>query len=454
MLCSDANLLLLYCSPQDAGSDCVEIGVSTFQVDATPPIGSPLCLGYVTPVKKIVDPLSVRGLVIITEGPPIVLCAVDWVEIANGGYDCWRRALSDAVGTTPDRVCVHTIHPHDAPGHNFSEEELSYGGEISTSVQDRSFVESVVERVAESAKRSLGHIVKVTHVGFGKAEVQKVASNRRLLDEQGKVKHVRYSSCSDESLRELPEGVIDPYLRNVSLWNGEVPIVSITYYATHPQSFYGKGAVSPDFVGMARAMRDATLPEVFHVHFNGAGGNIAAGKYNDGSPINRLILAQRLLKGMESAWNNTIVSPIRSIEWKVRSSALPIRDSIKELGKEGLISIVKDEKVPRPERIHALHSLVWLQRCSAGYEVDITCLKLNEIYILHMPGELFVEYQLLSQQLRPNSAVCVAAYGDCGPGYIGTEVSYQQGGYETSVVSRVAPNVEKVINDAMKELLT
>ena len=58
----------------------------------------------------------------------------------------------------------------------------------------------------------------------------------------------------------------------------------LTYYATHPQSYYGKGDVSADFVGMARGLRERRLPGVPHIHFNGASGNIAAGKYNDGSP--------------------------------------------------------------------------------------------------------------------------------------------------------------------------
>ena len=50
--------------------------------------------------------------------------------------------------------------------------------------------------------------------------------------------------------------------------------------------------------------------------------------------------------------------------------------------------------------------------------------------------------------------MALAAYGDYAPGYIGTEVSYQQGGYETSPkASLVAPSVEAVIMDAMKRLL-
>jgi hypothetical protein len=70
-----------------------------------------------------------------------------------------------------------------------------------------------------------------------------------------------------------------------------------------------------------------------------------------------------------------------------------------------------------------------------------------------MPGELFVEYQLAAQKMKPGSFVAMAAYGDYGPGYIGTKVAYTQGGYETGIVSRVAPDVEQVLMDAMRHLL-
>jgi hypothetical protein len=70
-----------------------------------------------------------------------------------------------------------------------------------------------------------------------------------------------------------------------------------------------------------------------------------------------------------------------------------------------------------------------------------------------MPGELFVEYQLAAQAMRPGEPVMMAAYGDYGPGYIGMKWSYPQGGYETGVVSRVAPEVEDVLIPAMRKLL-
>jgi len=66
-----------------------------------------------------------------------------------------------------------------------------------------------------------------------------------------------------------------------------------------------------------------------------------------------------------------------------------------------------------------------------GETIDIACLKIGPAYVLHMPGELFVEYQLAAQKMRPDSPVLMAAYGDYGPGYIGTAIAYTQGGYET-----------------------
>ena len=70
-----------------------------------------------------------------------------------------------------------------------------------------------------------------------------------------------------------------------------------------------------------------------------------------------------------------------------------------------------------------------------------------------MPGELFVEYQLAAKAERPDLFVAMAAYGDYGPEYICTDIAYQQGGYEGSDASGVAPGSEKIMMDAIKNLL-
>ena len=110
----------------------------------------------------------------------------------------------------------------------------------------------------------------------------------------------------------------------------------------------------------------------------------------------------------------------------------------------------------KPVRLRAdtASDLVWLRRCLAGDRIDIACLRLGTTRVLHMPGELFVEYQLAAQKLRPDLFVAMAAYGDYGPGYIGTEIAYSQGGYETGPhASLVSPKVEGVLTGVLEQLL-
>ena len=57
---------------------------------------------------------------------------------------------------------------------------------------------------------------------------------------------VRYTATTDPKIRDFPEGTIDPLVRLVSFWDGERPAAVLSYYATHPQSYYYTGKVSAD----------------------------------------------------------------------------------------------------------------------------------------------------------------------------------------------------------------
>jgi hypothetical protein len=432
-----------------------KLRIATFQADVTPPLGSPLCCAAgVKPAAKIVDPLSARGVILLVPPKPIVLVAVDWEGIANAGWDEWRRAIADAVGTDIEHVSVHTLHQHDAPGYDPSAERLLQPKALGAKIYNPDFMRQAIARVAQAAHAAVRNPQTVTHLGLGRAKVIQVASNRRVLGPDGKVKYVRFSSCKIPEAREAPEGVIDPYVRSVSFWQRNRPLVSITYYATHPQSYYGEGGVSADFVGMARTLREADLPGVAHIHFNGAAGNVAAGKYNDGSPEMRPILARRLADGMKAAWGSTVKMPIRAsdVGWRTLPVSLPLAAAIRD--ETRLVNVIEDAQQPLRLRLATGRDLAFAQLCAANRKIPLFLLTLGPARVIHMPGELFVEYQLAAQDMMPGSFVAMAAYGDYGPGYIGTRIAYSQGGYETGPVSRTSPDVEDVLMPAMRQLLT
>jgi len=139
------------------------------------------------------------------------------------------------------------------------------------------------------------------------------------------------------------------------------------------------------------------------------------------------------------------------VSWTTRDVLMPVTEQLR-LG--DVEAIVRDPARTVKERIYAATQEIWMRRCEAKDPVTLQCLRLGTARILHMPGELFVEYQLAASQMCPAGWVAVAAYGDYAPNYIGTAISYQQGGYETEARSSlVAPGVEAVLIEAMQGVL-
>jgi hypothetical protein len=448
-----AVLVVTACLAQGSAAWAAEapgLSVAPFDMDISPPVGS--LMHYNEVIGQWDLGLRARGIVLLGAGDPIVLCAIDWVGIANEAHDVFRSTLAKAAGTTADRVTVHTLHQHDAPFCDFSTEKTLKEYGLDPKQFEGTFAREALDRLAKTVSGSLKKAQPVTHLGLGEAEVFKVASNRRILGPDGKVRGVRYTACGDPKLRAEPEGLIDPMVSLVSLWNGEAPVAVLSYYAVHPQSYYRTGVANPDFPGVARFFRQLAVPDALHVHFDGAGGNLGAGKYNDGSHENRLILAQRLADGMRRAWENTKTEPLSAdaVKWGVVPVALP---PAALLDGEKIEALLKD-KAYTDDKIFPARHLAWLRRCQSGHKIEVSCLALNGARILHLPAELFVEYQLAAKAARPDLFVAMAAYGDDGPAYIGTQAAYTQGGYETSPrVSRVAPEVEVVLTGAINTLL-
>ncbi|MBZ4190833.1 hypothetical protein [Niabella beijingensis] len=451
--CRYGWLLLFFCTPvgqlhAERGIPCrgEELRIAVFDVDATPPEGS--WLAYDSLVNTWELGLRAKGIVLLGAGEPIVLCAVDWIGIANEGNDAFRETLAAAAGTTRERVAVHTLHQHDAPACDFGAELLLKKEGLKLYGFESSFQRQVLERLTTAIRNALGKARVVTHYGLGKAEVRDVASNRRVLGNDGKVLFTRTSATKDPVARAAPQGLIDPELSLISFWHNDLPLAVLSYYATHPQSYYRTGIANPDIPGVARFFRQLALPDALLLHFNGAGGNITAGKYNDGRHENRYLLAQRLEEGMKQAWEQTVKIPVtaKEIQWKVFPVTLPAKP-----GLDSIRTLLHTQ--PAVFIANNASKLVWSQRLKAGRKIDFSCLVIGKARIVHLPGEPFVEYQLAAKKMRTDLFVTVAGYGDYAPGYICTAAAYTEGGYEPGMASAVTADVEQVMLNAIKKLL-
>lgn len=423
--------------------------LATFAADITPPLGHPLCGGWIEPVRGVDDPLKALGVVLLGMGKPVVLCALDWCGIRNDAHLLWRKALADAAHTSIEQVAIQTVHPHNAPFADTEAEKLIAAAPNPTSSLDLQFFDRAVSSTAEALRAALAKTRRFTHVGTGQGRVEQVASNRRVLGDDGKVKWTRTSATRNKEARDAADGTIDPFLKTLSFWDGDTPLAALNYYATHPMSYYGDGQVSADFCGLARQQRQDADPSVFQVYFTGCAGNVTAGKYNDGAKENRAILRDRMVNGMAAARAATKRQEVTGWEWRVRPLRFEPRPE-KSFSAEASRQVLQDPKQKPAARNNAAYQLAWLKRLDRP--IDLGCLDFGSVLVAHLPGEPFIEYQLAAQVFRPDAFVCVAGYGDDGCGYIPTSEAFYQGGYEPTV-ALASSSTDFILKDALRRIL-
>jgi len=440
-------LLGLYQLPGQAA----EFRLARFSADVTIPLGH-RCMGILpTKSKEIVDPLRVYGFVLLGADQPIVLAAFDWCEIRNDAFDQWRDALAKAAGTVRQRVLVSSLHQHDAPVIDVRAQHLLDQVGLAGELYDVEFHQQTLARVSLAVKQSLASAEPVTHIGLGRARVNQVASNRRVVLPGGNPGYGRGSSSGgNQQLADADDGEIDPWLRTISFWNRRTPLLALHSYATHPMSYYGRGGVSWDFVGIARQRREQDDRRVLQVYVSGCSGDVTAGKYNDGSPDNRAVLADRLYQAMQAAWQKTTRVPLKDVGFHNVSFSLAFNDD-QQFSRPVLTSTLENAEADTGKRILAAMGISSLDRIAEGRQIDMPCVQLGPARIVLFPGEAFVGYQLMAQELCPDEFIMSIGYGECWPGYIPTRRAFEENfGHSWRWV---APGADRQLETALRAVL-
>ena len=424
--------------------------LATFRFDVTPPEGHSLCGGWIRPVVGVDDPLEAMGYVLLGIGKPIVVCAVDWTGLANSAHIQWRKALADAAKTTIDRVAVQCVHQHNAPFACMDAQAIVQEQGDLPDIVNPVFFDRCLKNAGDAVTESLKKTTPVTHIAHGEARVEKVAANRRIIGLNGKLISQRGSSSRKPEHHRFPEGLIDPMLKTVAFYNGNKKLVASHFYACHPMSYYGDGRVSADFCGLARRRMQKQEPDCLHLYFNGCGGNIGAGKYNNGSKEARIELTQRMFDGITTSNATLKPEPIRSFAWETEDILPPLDPRFNE---EQLLVGIRNKTNRVVARNRPSYTVAFIRRVKEGIPITLSSLHVNDISMLHLPAESFIEYQLRAQAIAPNRFVACAAYGDGGPWYIPVKEAYPQGGYAVGV-AWCSPQTDPLMSNGIQTLLS
>ena len=423
--------------------------VGLFSVEVSAPLGHPCMGGGISPVATYDDPLEAKGIVFVSgDQPPVVAVSVDWCEIRHDAHDAWRKAIASAVGTTTERVLVSSVHQHDAPVADLRAEAILKKAGAKGSVCFPEFHGETVQRVARAAKESLKDLKIVDGIAASRAEVIGVSSNRRTVDSMGRARFDRGSTTRDAELRNADVGVIDPDVAMISFESGKKTIAAMFCYATHPMSRYGKGAVSADFPGIARRMVERAHPGLHAMYFSGCSGNVTAGKFNDGAPDKRMILAKSLADGMSRALATAKPIPVSPMRFDSVPYSLVFRDT------PGFETQTLEGKLGSARSFDQCLAAMGLSaRERLARPLDLPVIDFGGAAFLLAPGESYVEYQLYAKSLRPNSVVLCAGYGESVTGYVPTEKAWTEKDSNLGDWCWVAPGSEKKLKAAIERAL-
>ncbi len=429
----------------------------------TPPVGIMLA-GTLRegPARGVERDLTATALVLSDGSQTVVLVACDAIRLRPAMARALRERIGSRLDVPVSHVLLNVSHTHAVPDppdwQQFDGADGAHQAEL-TLPYWQLFEERVVQ-AADEARQKL----RPARAGAGTGSVRIGVNRREQLPDGTMV------------LGEDPNGVMDPTVGVVRIdgLDGH-PMAILMHYACHPDVLGPKcDLISPDYVGAARAVAE-TVTGATAMFLQGAAGDvdprcgIVLG--DDGMDEMRRLggelgcEAARVFLGINTlrrrkervAWQSAVSvvtawayadADAPSVEFLGAASQevrLPLRPLPSRDVAERALAAARSELETAlagpsslPERLVARRRASWaelqLQAVERGdpgsVDVEVQVVRLNELAIVAIPGELFVEIGMGIKARSPLPFTFVSGYSNGIFFYIPTAAAFQSGGYE------------------------
>ena len=437
-------LLVLLCGAAEAA-----VRGGSARINITPPVGVWLS-GYGArdkPSDDIQDDLYARALVLDDGTNTVALVAVDLLWVPLPMTNEIRDLVQAKTGIPGANVMICASHTHFGPK-IYSETKL--GPDVEDNSVDDAYVQTLTKKIVDAV--FLAHEnrqeVKVgakcgdlTDVCFNRrpqspdglvtttfALPPEILATRRLVREADGTTRVIFAYPPDQPQRTF--GPIDPevWALRVEDANG-VLLGSMVNYACHavsgsqyPDWFY---SISGDYPGETARVVERVEGGVC-LFTSGTAGDIVpltrgkAPRYQVGRAVAGAAI--RNLQFVSTSDDLTVAARTMPIE-------IPLRDDIEE----GRIVDADADAGP--------------------LKTELQLLRIGDVYILGLPGEVVVELGLDLKARAPVEHLIVASLSNDVIGYVCHAAAYDQGGYESTVGTNLAKGAGELIVSKALELI-
>jgi hypothetical protein len=392
----------------------------------------------------------------------VVLIACDLIRLAPDDALELRRMIGARLGLPVSHVLINTSHTHatpDSPRFHLADKS-SDGGDADAFASYWAALPNRLVELTQDADRN----ARPARYGIGLGDLRIGVNRREQLPDGTMV------------LGENPNGVVDPTVNVVRFDELDgTPLAVLVNYACHPDVLGPKSdLISADYVGAARSTVETLLgaPMLF---FQGAAGDIdprcgivlGADGVDEmhrlgtelGCEVARVCQEIHTVRQRDhrvewksaaavvTAWAyEDVEAPfVRSLAAASRTLSLPLRPLPDEGAARRLLEAERqalETVLDRPsslvERLVARRRVSWaevqLEAVERGtpptLDFELQVLRLDDLAVVAVPGELFVEIGLRMKERSLLSHTFVFGYSNGTYFYIPTAAAFPYGGYE------------------------
>jgi len=431
-------------------SSCAALKGGCSKVNITPPVGVWLS-GYASrdkPSDDIHDDLYARALVLDNGSNAVAIISVDLLWVPPQITSEVRAIVEDKTGIPQQNVLISSTHTHFGP-RIFSRTKL--GPENAHDMIDASYIRTLVKKMANCVFIAHKNMQDVT-LGAARGRLPEVVYNRRTRTSDGSVEMSftlppeviatrRIRQGPDGSTRvtftlppeepELTFGPIDPeaWVLRVDDSDGRL-VGSLINFACHAVS--GSGfvdwfySISADFPGQTTRLVEQAEGGIC-LFTPGTCGNIVPLKRGKKArfEIGKAIAGEAIRRLQFVPTTDEI-----EIEAMTTEVTMPLKQ---DLSPDRIMDAGEDKK---------------------HLTTEFQLLRLGDVYILGLPGEVLVEIGLEIKKKAGLQKLLIIALANDPIGYVCHSEAYDEGGYESETGTNLAKGAGEIMVKQALDLIS
>jgi neutral ceramidase len=363
-----------------------------------------------TPSTGIHDDLYASALCFSDKETRILLITTDLLGIRASLADDIKNSISSKTGILSENIIISAVHNHGGPSVKTNEDNVTYLNEA--------YVAFLKEKLTQLAADASKNLVQFK-MGIGKG-VCNMNINRRAEFADGGI-----------GLGRNPDGPCDHELDVVQFkdMDNKTLAVLINWPCHGTASGPGNYQITGDWPGAAaRYIKKQLGDETIVAVTAGASANINP-IYGPGNSFNEIeAVGYHVGVNAMKAFAQTDAFPVRSLQIKNTKMIFPGKKACKDQFPQASYESGPDA------------------------EIILTVLKIGDIVLCGISGELMTEIGMEIKKQSPYSTTMVVTHCNGYSGYICTDKSFKEGGYEVQV-TKLMPGAEKQITLKFQELL-